>query len=276
VWNTARFGDRDDAEVLEGADAPVEGLALSRDSRWLAAGTADGSVVVWDLHSKQAGPYRKRNIHSGSVFSLAIAPSGRWVISSSTPLLFNPMTGDNTVRLWDVASEGPSSVRTLLSHDSPAASIRFLRLSEDAKWLAAQRDQTVFVWRTNFDSSSSEPLESTPRQFKHEKPVMGFTLVGHQLVTSDFDGIYLWDLNSDHPARSRRVIPQYLALGNPALSRDGNWLADQTSSGGETHIRLWSLKIDDLLRAALDSAGRSFTAEEKERYLLTSQSASGQ
>ncbi|WP_344955132.1 WD40 repeat domain-containing protein, partial [Actinomadura miaoliensis] len=75
-------------------------LAFSRDDRWLAAGCADGSVLLWDLSRLDAAP-RTARAHKGAVRAVAFTPSGDAVLSTGD---------DRTVRSWRPRGGGEDRV----------------------------------------------------------------------------------------------------------------------------------------------------------------------
>jgi WD40 repeat protein len=68
-------------------------VAVAPDGTWLASGSSDGTVRIWDTATGQARATLKG--HGGRVRSVAVAPDGTWLATGSD---------DNTVRIWDASS----------------------------------------------------------------------------------------------------------------------------------------------------------------------------
>ena len=115
--------------TLEGHGNLVTSVCFSPDGRWLASGSYDGTVRLWDVETGAC--VRTLQGHGDFVTSVCFSPDGRMVASGSA---------DETVRLWDV--ETGACIRTLEGHDGQVTSVRF---SADGRMVASDYF-TVRLW----------------------------------------------------------------------------------------------------------------------------------
>jgi WD40 repeat protein len=106
-----------------------ECLAFSPDGAWLAAGQADGPILIWnartgDLHAELIG-------HQQLVREVAFSPDGRTLISTSD---------DHTVRLWSV--EHARAFGTLYGPSTGELTNFRLSVSADGRHLAISHDDS--------------------------------------------------------------------------------------------------------------------------------------
>ena len=81
-------------QTLLGHSKAVVGIALSSDGKFLASGSADSTIILWDADS--GIKIATLTGHKGQVTSLDFSPDGKQLISGST---------DRTVKLWDIAGK---------------------------------------------------------------------------------------------------------------------------------------------------------------------------
>jgi predicted NACHT family NTPase len=118
--------------TLEKCADSVFAVAFSQDGKWLATGSGDDVVKIWDTASLSLVATFAGNT-SESVLALAFSSDGRTLAVGS---------GDKTVRLWDIASKSP--LPPLVEHTGAVYAVEF---SPDGKLLATgSSDNTVKLW----------------------------------------------------------------------------------------------------------------------------------
>src|SRR5439155_1696999 len=114
----------------------LSSVAYRPDGRHLAAGSRDGTVLVWDAEGRRALSLKGE---AGPVRRVAYSPDGR---------LLAGVTEDGRLRLWAPGTGRPArTIEGLL--DSPVACVAF---SPDGRLLAsAPYDGTVRLWNLQAD-----------------------------------------------------------------------------------------------------------------------------
>jgi len=117
--------------TLKGHEGSVWSVTFSPDGKFLASGSEDYTVKVWEVGSWREVATLKG--HGSVVKSVTFSPDGKFLASGSW---------DKTVKVWDVGSW--REVATLKGHEGDVYSVTF---SPDGKFLASGSwDKTVKVW----------------------------------------------------------------------------------------------------------------------------------
>ncbi|MBQ5891983.1 MAG: TIR domain-containing protein, partial [Bacteroidales bacterium] len=127
--------------ILEGHSNYVNSVSWSPDGKYLASGSADNTVKIWDANNGEC--IRTLKGHLSSVMSVSWSPDGRYLASGSV---------DKSIVIWD-ANSG-EKLKTFEGHSAYISSICW---SPDGRYLASgAKDQIedeyieeLFIWDAN-------------------------------------------------------------------------------------------------------------------------------
>ena len=214
---------------LRGHIGPVTTVAFSPDDKWLASGSADGVVKLWDTSSGRE--YHTLAGHTASVTAVAFSPDSRRLVSASA---------DTTLKLWD--GNSGKEIRSYPGHVTPVTSVAF---SLDGQHIASgSADGFVHVW----DSRTAEKVtESDISNFAGGRgSVTGLFFDSDQsvLMTSSDGHIKRWKPFEDIIA-ARFESPR--ASTNHAFSPDGHRVVSGLASAkrgqpNNTTLTVWELE----------------------------------
>lgn len=236
--------------ALRGHVGPVAGVAISPDSRTIASGSFDNTIILWDAFGDQ--PRGEPLLgHANWVISLAFSPDGRTLASGSA---------DTTIRLWNVATGAPIGQAL----EGQTGWVTGLAWSFDgATLISGSQDGTVRLWDPATGQEIGQPFTG------HQTSVWSVLLNpadgGRSLYSGDNNGTVIWwDL------ASRQVLGPPLRSGieteSMTLSPDGSVLAI-ASFGSDGMVSLWRRTNDHWERRGCAIANRDLTSEERDRYL---------
>jgi WD40 repeat protein/tetratricopeptide (TPR) repeat protein/energy-coupling factor transporter ATP-binding protein EcfA2 len=212
-------------------------VAFSPSAHWVAVGTDEGRVLLWDLNQASNSPVIFC-CHSESVGYIEFDPTERWVIAAD---------GDGNVILWEIADPGGLPL-TLSEHKGWVESFS---VSSNGEWLASSGiDGSVWLW--NLKELDAEPIV---RDFTDAKPAtdipdwkvkaqVQFLPNKQQLVVyvNTDDTVFFWNLVriEDEPSTLSAGIP----IGAAYLSPNGKWLVISNNDAPE--IRIWEIEHLDV------------------------------
>jgi WD40 repeat protein/serine/threonine protein kinase len=290
--NTVRLWDRqtgDALAVLAGHQDSVSGVAFSPDGRLLVSASYDGTLIVWDVESRQP-VYAALHGHTSPVLCVAFSPDGTLMASGSDDgviifwdvgvgrmvgeplatysdsvmgLAFSPdgrtlVSGhrDATIWLWDIATQQPLG-DPLSGHTDAVTSVAF---SSDGQLLASgSRDATVILW----DAATRQPIR--PPLAGHSDWVLSvaFSPDARWLISASRDtSLIVWDIETGRPV-GLPFAGHLNWVTSVAVSPDGQAAA----SGSWDHtIGLWDAGLKAWQERACQVANRSWSAEEVEDY----------
>ncbi len=203
---------------ITGHAGSVLALAVDPHGQWLASGSGDKTIRLWDIQSGQCRLVLEG--HTGSVSALAVDPHGQWLASGAE---------DKTIRLWDIQS---GQCRLVL--EGHTGSVSALAVDPHGQWLASgAEDKTIRLW----DIQSGQcrlVLEG------HTGSVSALAVDPHgQWLASGAEDktIRLWDIQS---GQCHQILEGHTSTVSAlAVDPQGQWL---TSAGWDQTVRLWDIQ----------------------------------
>lgn len=196
----------------------VSAVAFSSDEQWLATGSWDGVIKMWDIAN---GTLLWTSPAVDAIMGLAFSPDGCALASAGT---------DGQVRLWDLTSG--ALLQTLDEHTGPVFRVAW---NPNGKLLvSAGHDARVRLWEMAGDDAVL--LKPIPRKTLegHSSPVRGlaFSPDGGTLASASWDRtVKLWDVQS---GTQKESIPLRSRIEGLVWSQDGRYLAS-----GELDRAFW-------------------------------------
>jgi WD40 repeat protein len=193
----------------------VRSLVCSSDGRWIASGSNDSTVKVWDVDS--ARELYSLQKHTGPIVALAFSPDGRWLASGSV---------DKTIRIWDLKTG--SDIKTLNKHTAPLSVLTFSK-SGDALVSAAGTE--VISWETKTWTD-----KQTFRRNAATVTALAFGNDETTIASAASDGsVLLWRIGSD---RERFVLKHNLSVALAIVFTNDSLMAIHADGGIDT----WDLE----------------------------------
>ena len=242
LWNRNN-ASAPEATLTDHTEA-VTSIVFSPTGYFLASGSVDGTIILWDVSGKQSIQDREHRVDGtlNSVSAVTFSPDGKWLVSAG-----------RHVKLWNVTdihnpTEGPT-----FTHDNWVQAVDF---SPDGKFLASGDQRgNVKIW----DVQNKQIIKTLTRDSEGISTVK-FSSSSRLLVTGGKDYISLWHLPNWYlhgtiayfgtsasltryyakPEIKKKLLDLVPRL---ALSRDGKVLA---IAGGETMDNVKSESIIEL------------------------------
>ena len=201
----------------------VRSLSFSPDGRFLASGSRDCTVNVWEV-----GSWRKIAVlrHGDWVNSVTFSPDGRFLVSGS---------GDCTVKVWDVRV-GDWKERAILKHGGAVMSVAF---SPDGRFLASGRggDKTGIGEVKLWEVGSWKEVTTLRGHSGRDIYSVAFSPNGKFLAAGSADGtIIIWEVGSWREIATLREHKGYVF--SVSFSPNSKFLA---SGSWDCLVKVWEI-----------------------------------
>jgi WD40 repeat protein len=206
--------------VLRGHSRSVYPIAYSPDGRWLASGSWDRTVCLWDAAT---GELCATLPQPSFVSGLGFGPDGTWLVTGS---IF-----DDRLRVWDVAT---ARVRKEIPFDVRDWRFHSLTLSSDRTRVAATLEDQQFGNHrlTVFDIASGQALFST------KGVALAYSPDGRWLAVRAADEKTVLLLDARTHETSARSSSHEGGVSTAAFSPDSRCLA---LASPDRTVRLWQI-----------------------------------
>jgi WD40 repeat protein len=234
-WPLPDVADPTLKRVLVGHHGRVTAVAMAPNGSWLASGSDDRTVRIWDVATGQQRAVLRG--HRGKVKAVAVAPGGSWLASGSD---------DGTVRIWDVAT-GQERAVLKRGRSAPAMWMAAVAVAPDGTWLATGGgDSAVRIW----DVATWQERSVLTGHDGWGVDAVAVAPDGSWLATGGGDGTArVWDVATGqdraviktHWAVSTRhggAMTAWSAVRAVAVAPDGSWLAAVSDDGT---ARIWDV-----------------------------------
>lgn len=238
LWNRSKD---EAAGTLRGHTQAVRVLAWHPNGRWLASGSDDGTVILWDTQAQKSLQVLAEHQMSDGVddiYGLAWNPDGTWLASAGA---------DNNIRLWDAsgmandASDKNALILKATWRINDQGQPDRLAWSPDGSRLAASYAAgTIQVW--NMDSEVGFTDDQPPKQLieAHTGSVVGLAWSpdGSRLASSAEDQtVRIW---AGQPLKLLATLSGHTdsVAGGVAWKADGTALV---SASRDQSVRVWRL-----------------------------------
>ena len=170
--------------ISKANDAPVHVVSVDPTSNYLATGSADGVVKVWDIHRGFITHVFKG--HGGIISALTFhlcRSTGDDRGPTAQRLLLATGSVDTRLRIFDLTSSASraANAKALLVLEGHVSVPRGLAFSTDDRWLiSGGRDAVVLVW--DLQNSLQTNSQARKKREKDSSPFLAKTIPVHERV----------------------------------------------------------------------------------------------
>ena len=209
--------------ALQGHTDSVSSVSFSHDGKYLASGSHDNTVKIWEVQKNKCISTLKG--HTSGVSSVSFSHDGKYLASGSD---------DNTVKIWEVQKK--KYISTLQGHTNGVNCVSF---SHDGKYLASgSDDKTVKIWEVQKNECISTLLGHT-----NWVSSVSFSHDGKYLASGSHDEtVKIWEVQKNECISTLQGHTS--SVFGVSFSHDGKYLA---SGSGDKTVKIWEVQKNECI-----------------------------
>ena len=227
-----------------GHTASITTVAFSPDDEYIASGSEDSSVKLWER--KTGREIRSFLGHNHLVYSVVFSPDGRYLISSHCAGRGSYLPTRENIKIWNIKT-GEELFRI-----SGQSGVYSLDISADGKYILSGSYRIMNLWDIN---TGKEVMSFSGHT--HIITSVSFSPDGRYALSASYDRtLRLWNISTGKEIRSFSTFGNKSPILSSSFSPDGKYVVAGISN---KVIKLWSINSEKEIKTFSGYTGKVYS-----------------